>query len=77
MTRSRSGMMSPSQRRHLVLLGARLAQHDRVDDLEMRGVGGQRQVDLVAVELAVGRGAEVVLHVARALDVVGRVASRP
>jgi hypothetical protein len=56
----------------LVLLGARLAQHHRIDDLEMRRVGGQRQVHLVAVELAVGRGAEVILHVARAFDVVGR-----
>ncbi len=37
----------------------------------MRGVGGQRQVDGVAVEGAVGRGAQMVLHVARALDVIG------
>ena len=57
----------------LVLLGARLAHHDRVDDLEVRRVGGQRQMHLVAVELAVRRGAEMVLHVARALDVVGGV----
>ena len=56
----------------LVLLGPRLAEHHRVDDLEMRRVGGERQVDLVAVELAVRRGAEVILDVARALDVVGR-----
>ena len=56
----------------LVLLGARLAEHHRVDDLEMRRVGGERQMHLVAVELAVGRGAEVILDVAGALDVVGR-----
>ncbi len=56
----------------LVLLGAHLAEHDRIDDLEMRRVGGQRQVDGVAVELAVRRGAEVVLDVARAFDLVGR-----
>ncbi len=56
----------------LVLLRPRLAEHHRVDDLEVRRVGGQRQVDLVAVELAVRRGAEVVLDVAGALDVVGR-----
>ena len=56
----------------LVLLGARLAEHHRVDDFQMRRVGGQRQMHLVAVELAVRRGAEVVLHVARAGDVVGR-----
>jgi hypothetical protein len=55
----------------LVLLGAHLAEHHRIDDLEMRGVGRQRQVDLVAVELAVRRRAEMVLHVARALDFVG------
>jgi hypothetical protein len=51
------------------LLGPRLAQHDRVDDLQVAGVGGQRQVDGVAVELAVGAGAQMVLHVARAGDV--------
>ena len=55
----------------LVLLGAHLAEHHRVHRLEMRGVGRQRQVDDVAVELAVGRGAEVVLHVARAVHVLG------
>ena len=38
----------------LVLLGAHLAEHDGIDDLEMRGIGGQRQMDAVAVELAVG-----------------------
>ena len=30
----------------LVLLGAHLAEHHRVDDLEMRRVGGQRQMHL-------------------------------
>ncbi len=55
----------------LILLGAGLAQHHRIDDLEVRRVGGERQVHLVAVELAVRRGTEVVLHVARTLDVLG------
>ncbi len=53
------------------LFGARLAQDHRVDDLQVRGIGGQRQVHAVAVELTVRRGAQVVLHVARALDVGG------
>ncbi len=57
----------------LVLLGAHLAEHHRIDDLEMRGVGGQRQVHVVAVERAVRGSAEVILHVARAFDVVGLV----
>ncbi len=56
----------------LVLLGAHLAEHHRIDDLEMRRVRGQRQMHLVAVELAVRRRAEVILHVAGAFDVVGR-----
>ena len=56
----------------LILLGARLAEHHRIDDLEMRRIRGQRQVDPVVVELAVARGAEVILDVARALDLVGR-----
>ena len=34
----------------LVLLGAHLAQHDRIDDLEMGRIGSQREVDVVAVE---------------------------
>ena len=55
----------------LVLLGADLAEHDRIDDLEMRRVGGQRQMHLVVVELAVRRGAEVILDVAGAFDLVG------
>ena len=54
-----------------VLLGARLAHHHRVDDFQVRRVGGQRHVHLVAVELAVRRGTEVILDVARALDFVG------
>src|SRR5262245_19828568 len=56
----------------LVLLRAHLAEHDRIDDFEMRRIGGEREMHAVAVELAVGRGAEVVLHVARALDLVRR-----
>jgi hypothetical protein len=51
------------------LLGARLAQHHRVDDLEVRRVGGQRQVHRLAVELAVRAGAQVIFDVAGALDV--------
>ena len=56
----------------LVLLGAHLAERHRIDDLQMRRVGGQRQMHLVAVELAVRRGAEVIFHVAGAFDVVRR-----
>src|SRR5579883_108817 len=56
----------------LILLGAHLAQHDRIDDFEMRRVGGERQMHPVAVELAVGRGAEMVFDVARTLDFVRR-----
>ena len=58
------------------MIGARLAEHDRVDRFEVRRVRKQRQVNLVAVELAVRRGAEVIFHVARSADVrrVGRAA---
>ena len=52
-----------------------LAQHHRVRRLEVRGVGDQRHMDLAPVELAVGRGAEMVFDVARALDVVGVAAA--
>ena len=56
----------------LILLGANLAEHDGIDDLEMRRIGGQRQMHLVAVEFAVRRGAQMVFDVARPLDLVGR-----
>ena len=55
----------------LVLLGACLAQHHGIDRLEVRGIGRQRDVDGGAVELAVGRGAEMVFHVARAAHFLG------
>ena len=79
---AREGGVARDQERHhhgavlgrgaaLVLLGAHLAEHHRIDDLEMRGIGGERQMHPVAVELAVRGGAEMVFDVARALDLVG------
>ena len=55
----------------LVLLGAHLAEHHGIDDLQMRRIGGQRQMDPVVVELAVRRRAEMIFDVAGALDRVG------
>ena len=46
-----------------LLLGAGLAEHDRVHRFEVGRVRVHRQVHLVAVELAVRRGAKVVFHV--------------
>src|ERR1700740_3266598 len=57
----------------LILFGADLAENDRIDDLEMRRVGGQREMDSVAVEFAVRRRAEVIFHVAGAIDLIGRI----
>ena len=37
----------------LVLLRPHLAEHHRIDDLEMRRVGGERQMHAIAVEVAV------------------------
>ena len=48
----------------LILLGAHLAQHHRIDDFEMRRIGGERKMNAVAVKFAIGRGAEVIFHVA-------------
>ena len=56
----------------LILLGAHLAEHDGIDDLEMRRVRGQRKMDPVVVEVAVGRGAKMIFDVAGPFDVVGR-----
>ncbi len=60
----------PVDRRALVLLGARLAQHHRIDDLEMARIGRQRQMHPVAVELAVRRSTQMVLDVARTFDIL-------
>src|SRR5450432_2851594 len=55
----------------LILLGAHLAEHHGVDDLQMRRIGGQRKMDLVVVELPVRRCAEMVFDVAGPLHRVG------
>ena len=55
----------------LILLGARLAEHDGIDRFQMRRVRRQRQMHFVVVELAVARCAEVIFHVARALHIGG------
>ena len=55
----------------LVLLGADLAQHNRVDRLKVAGVCGQRQVDRSCRQTRGRRGAEVIFHVARAIDIFG------
>src|SRR5947209_14516195 len=52
----------------LVLLGAHLPEYDGIDDFEMRGIRGQRQMHLITVELAVRRGTQVILHIAGAFD---------
>src|SRR5208282_4807185 len=59
----------------LVLLGAHLAENDGIDDLEMRGVRGQRKMDAIVVEVAVGRGAKMIFDIAGPFDVVGRKGS--
>ena len=61
----------------LALLGADLADDDGIDRLEMGRVGGQREMHLDAVELAVGGRAQMVLHVARAADLLGLVGHAP
>ncbi len=37
----------------LILLGAHFAEHDGIDDFQMRRIGSQRQMDMVAVEVAI------------------------
>ena len=56
----------------LLLLGARLAEHDGIGGFQMRRVRRQREMDFVIVEFAVGRGAQMILHVARTLH-LGRI----
>ena len=60
------------RRAELVLLGAGLAEHHRIDDFKMRRVGREREMNPVIVELAIGGGAEVIFDVAGSVDIVGR-----
>ncbi len=79
-TLARKGRVAVQQQRQdrgavavvmLVLLGAHLAQHDRINRLQVRRVRRQRKMHLVAVERPVRGCAKVVFHVARALDLFG------
>src|ERR1700730_16477732 len=54
----------------LVLLGAHLAENDGIDDLKVGRVRGQRKMDSVVVEIAVGGGTEMIFDVARAFYIV-------
>ena len=56
---------------HLVGFRACLTQNNGVHRLKVGRVRGQREVHFVAVERTVGRCAEVVFHVARAINVFG------
>ena len=53
------------------LLGAGLAEHDRIDRLQMAGIGDEAEVHPDSVELAVRRGAEMIFDVARTADILG------
>ena len=55
----------------LVLLGAHLAENNRIDNLEVRRIGGQREMNRVAVEFAVRRRAKVIFDIARTFEVIG------
>jgi len=66
-------------RQHLFVLGqivavgllrADLAQHDGIDRFKMAGVGDQRHMDVNAVKLAVGAGAQMIFDVARTADIL-------
>jgi hypothetical protein len=60
----------------LGLLGADFAEHDRIDRLQVRGIGGQAEMHAAAVrQLAVGRSPKVIFDVARAENVVGNRAA--
>ena len=48
----------------LMLLGTRFAHHNGINRLQVRGVGGQRQMNIVAIKLAVRRRAQMVFDIA-------------
>ena len=62
----------------LFLLGPHPADHDRIDDLEMRRVRRKAEMNGLAVELAVRRCAHVIFHIARSTGILGvcRVAQK-
>jgi len=74
--RPRSGAASPwcglrASRRADTCLARALPSTTGLTISRCDGLAVSDQVDLVAVELAVRRGAEVIFHVARAFDLVG------
>ena len=78
---AREGRIAMDEERHnlraldhvaqLVLLGARLAEHHRIGNFQMGGIGDEGQMYAVAVELAVRGRAQMILHIARTIDGVG------
>src|SRR6202030_2615115 len=48
-------------------------ENHRIEDLEMRRIGGQREMHAVAVEIAVGGRAEVIFDVAGPVELIGRI----
>ena len=49
-----------------ILTGTHRAHHHRVDDFQMRGIEGQREVDTPVFDLQIGGKAQMVFYVARA-----------
>ena len=80
---TRKGGIAMDQQRHdggafalvlmLVLLGAHFPQYHRIHNFKMRGIGCQRQMHGIAVKHAVRRGAQMIFHIARSLDILGRI----
>src|SRR5262249_19757238 len=66
-----AGTLRSSPAAALQLLCSALAEHDRVDRLEMRRVRGERQVDCLAADLAIARCALMVFDVARTVHMLG------
>ena len=55
----------------LVLFGPHFAQHDGVHRLKVAGVGGQRQVDGIAIKGAIRGGPQMIFHIARTINGFG------
>src|ERR1700751_4662305 len=55
----------------LQLLCPHLAEDDRVDRLQVRGVGGERKMYCLPAALPVARSAEMVFDVTRSVDMLG------
>ena len=56
----------------LHLFRTHLADHDRVHELQVGRIGGERQMDILPIKIPVRRGPEVVFYIPRPQNIIRR-----